>query len=312
MKKLLSVIIVSIIILYVCTGPKEKKHLREYFLQRCSDALENKNADSFFVLGEKYIKDWESVYWVGDNSPCKFDKIEGEDVDSFEILGTNNRLGFYGKDKTSVYFADKKIEGADVDTFGTLAGENTWNYYLRDKNNVYFSGRKVDGADPDTFEEEFTYHGFDKDYIYLCENRIEGSDAKSYESFGSSTGFHGFFKDNNNVYHWANCDWLKIVEGVDPITFEALGSEYYRDNNSVFWEEDKIEGADRSTFEVIDSQYSKDKNFVYFRGNKIGEADVNTFEVSGCPNPTQYAEDENYSYENGEITGDMPQAIEAK
>ena len=60
----------------------------------------------------------------------------------------------YFKDKNGVYFLNGekfvKINGADIDSFEvTMSGK-----YGKDRNNVYFEGKKMEGENPKKFEEE--------------------------------------------------------------------------------------------------------------------------------------------------------------
>ena len=101
----------------------------------CTDGkLRELNPDTVKIIGD-YAYDNGIMYIL-------FQRIEGIDIDSFEVL-----KGLYSKDKNSIYYVNKKIENVDMETF-----ESFKNGYARDKNHVYLLGGIQKDLDPKTFE----------------------------------------------------------------------------------------------------------------------------------------------------------------
>ena len=81
-----------------------------------------------------------NISYAGSNP--KIDKATFQEIDAV-----------YAKDKNGVYFLNGekfvKINGADIDSFEvTMSGK-----YGKDRNNVYFEGKKMEGENPKKFEE---------------------------------------------------------------------------------------------------------------------------------------------------------------
>ena len=76
------------------------------------------------------------------------------DLKTLERIDSPMDSSNYFKDKNGVYFLNGekfvKINGADIDSFEvTMSGK-----YGKDRNNVYFEGKKMEGENPKKFEEE--------------------------------------------------------------------------------------------------------------------------------------------------------------
>lgn len=76
------------------------------------------------------------------------------DLKTLERIESPMDSSNYFKDKNGVYFLNGekfvKINGADIDSFEvTMSGK-----YGKDRNNVYFEGKKMEGENPKKFEEE--------------------------------------------------------------------------------------------------------------------------------------------------------------
>lgn len=96
---------------------------------------------------------------------------------------------------------------------------------------------------------------------------------------------------------------IPLREVIDTLTFEYLGSSFYRDKNSIFtiyemasggrfW---RVKDADLATFEVIGDCYAKDKNYIFGeRAMIMKQVDYQTFTTKkgiGC-----FAKDKNGYY----------------
>ena len=78
-----------------------------------------------------------------------------------------------------------------------------------------------------------------------------------------------FLKDATHVFFFPA--GYKLLEGVDPATFEVLRSSYYRDKDRVYctgFQEGFVEGADLPSFEELPPQHPSrgdawDRNWIY-------------------------------------------------
>jgi len=113
------------------------------------------------------------------------------------------------------------------------------NHLWLDKNNVYYYDnydgdvKKVKGADAKTFEAIEGYAlGRDKNAVHDKGKMIKGLDPVTFEDLNGD-----FYKDKNGVYVWENRGWKKLEE-LDPITFQIInvsGSvrQYLKDKNGI-------------------------------------------------------------------------------
>ncbi|MEP7197417.1 MAG: DKNYY domain-containing protein [Saprospiraceae bacterium] len=120
--------------------PFSKTQKAVYFETKIIKNLDPASAE---VIGSGYIKDNKKVY-------CEIKEILNADPTSFTIPDQVQAYGdsrFYAIDKNSAYYSFNKIEGVDIQSF-ELVGLD----YSKDKNHVYFRTQKVNKADPKTFE----------------------------------------------------------------------------------------------------------------------------------------------------------------
>jgi hypothetical protein len=110
-----------------------------------------------------------------------------------------------------------------------------------------------------------------------CEGKSLNSviDTLSFEFLGSS-----FYKDKNNIYtHYAMSDGgnFSIVENADVKTFKVIGDCYAKDKNSIYGERAmKMDSIDYKTFKTEKGCgcYAKDKNGFYFWDSKMDLKDI--------------------------------------
>ena len=246
-----------------------------------------------------YLKDKNNVYFI--NYKESEQKISDIDVENAEDTGNDNynidieikKLestdsgsfkidSIYGKDKNNLYFLNKKIVGSNK-------------LIIKDDKGVYYLGReevkKIQNADINSFEEVSKEYYRDKNNVYYYDNydgdvkKVKGADAKTFDAIeGYALG-----RDKNAVY-----DKGKMIKGLDPVTFEDLNGDFYKDKNGIysFYQKEnevvveKVEISpeiDLKTLQPIEnySEYSKDKNNVYYHFKKIEGADIKTFEPEG-------------------------------
>ena len=91
-----------------------------------------------------------------ENQKDKIIPLDSKNIDlkTLERIDSPIDSSNYFKDKNGVYFLNGekfvKINGADIDSFEvTMRGK-----YGKDRNNVYFEGKKMEGENPKKFEEE--------------------------------------------------------------------------------------------------------------------------------------------------------------
>ena len=91
-----------------------------------------------------------------ENQKDKIIPLDSKNIDlkTLERIDSSMDSSNYFKDKNGVYFLNGekfvKINGADIDSFEvTMSGK-----YGKDRNNVYFEGKKMEGENPKKFEEE--------------------------------------------------------------------------------------------------------------------------------------------------------------
>lgn len=91
-----------------------------------------------------------------ENQKDKIIPLDSKNIDlkTLERIESPMDSSNYFKDKNGVYFLNGekfvKINGADIDSFEvTMSGK-----YGKDRNNVYFEGKKMEGENPKKFEEE--------------------------------------------------------------------------------------------------------------------------------------------------------------
>jgi len=113
--------------------------------------------------------------------------------------------------------------------------------------------------------------------ILCCEGRKLNSviDTLTFEFLGSS-----FYKDKQHVYrHFSMADGgnFTLVENADVGTFKVIGDCYAKDKNNIYGERAmKIDSVDYETFKTEKGCgcYAKDKNGFYFWDSKINLKDI--------------------------------------
>lgn len=241
------------------------------------------------LVASGYIKDDKHVF--------RATKLLDVDASSFRILRLNwsYREEIYSLDKNYVYFDDAIIHEADPETF-TLIRE-----YAKDKSNVYFRGKKIEGAESETFTC-LSNNFQDANWVYVNGERtdtkpkpetvrhdlggiFETDGKKIYRKyFGEQPtiadaetftylGHEYYGKDKERVYYRD-----KVVYNSDPETFVALSTNYGKDKNTVFFQEDTFR-ADAASFVALSELYAKDKNNVFRYGRVVKDADPETFDI---------------------------------
>ncbi len=111
-------------------------------------------------------------------------------------------------------------------------------------------------------------------------NEVHGADPITFVPFDSVFGG----KDKNYVYY--GCPWgVDTIKGANPKSIKVLGPYnhgcdydcYFKDDENVFFEFEKIKGADVKSFKYIKEKLykgklyydAKDKHYKYYKGKRI-------------------------------------------
>ena len=142
------------------------------------------------------------------------------------------------------------------------------------------------------------------------ETRTE-ADSQLTEDLGK-----GFVRDELNVYHFG-----EILDGVDPATFQFVGSDYFIDKDAVYntmFEISEVSLADPDTFRVVEvsedsyQEYYKDKDYVFnSEGRLVEGANPALFEAMDLGGYDYYYSDGDRIYYDGyqTIAGADPQTF---
>lgn len=241
--------------------------------------------------------------------------VKGLAIDETSMWDPEPLEWHYLKNMETVYYKGEQIE-ADVDSFEVLEGG-----YAKDKDNIYWNGEKAELIDPESFEyigyfnkpiDGLTGISRDNNNLYIgADLGTEDADLQNVDLDVATLEMirEAFFKDKNHVYRFGQ--GLRILENVDPVTFEIFGepyADYLKDKNHVYLDnrDDNqlsfFEDADPATFEYLGPNLAKDTNHV-FRGDEILEGvDPGTVQIRYFPETsgTYILEDKNGLYCNDE------------
>jgi hypothetical protein len=101
-----------------------------------------------------------------------------------------------------------------------------------------------------------------------------------------------YYKRLDGIYYFT-----EKLEGVDTLSFEAVGENHGRDNNFGYLGNKKINSSDGSTFYSIDEIYSADKSHVFYLDSVLEGAVPSAFRVINFPIKARWSTDgKNYYY----------------
>ncbi len=251
--------------------------------------------EAFEFIGDRHAKDSMNVFYVlGDDLMA----IEGADSESFELV---EGFDHFSKDKTSLFYENKRIESVDPNTV-EIVTESSYLYdYLKDSNHVYLMEKSpleiftLEDADSASFEvlmNPHTYQAFSKtsSFVYYYGNKLEGIHAPSFEVIDgeySKDQTYVYFLDENENY----VEHRALTNG-DPDTFEVLTEAHHpanfaRDANQVYYLGDVVvvENIDAASIQVLNYGKLKDDHAVYCKPDAnhpwwiMDDADPDTFVV---------------------------------
>lgn len=269
-------------------------------------ALSGVDTDSFQVVGSRYSKDVEHVYYESLTSGNSLKILEEIDPTSFRLLDqatTTTCAGaerVFARDNVHLITQGSIVNSADPNTFHYLNS-----YYFKDKNYVfltpaastpagYVGNSIIKDADPLTFELITPQVARDKYRVYVygegfehSEFRILHAEPPSFVPINLSA-----FKDQHNVFFYVGRN-LEVLDKADPGTFVQIDkTTYYKDKNRVYlsgygkhgssWI-NLIPDSDPESFSVLRNGYksslAKDKFHVYWNTMIIGGADPQTARI---------------------------------
>ena len=193
-------------------------------------------------------------------------------------------------------------------------------YYAKGEGGVYYSGSstswlepvgKVEGADAQTFQTIFvdlSPHrpariALDKNHVYSEGKIVEGSAGGSFSLFDDTLfmekgmlNFYFYAQDNEHIYllscynggKVSPCYFKGILKDSDPGSFTILESLYSKDDQNVYFADQKLAEADVNSFEVVLGFLAKDSRHVYFNGERLEGVDSSALQVSPTLHPFQY------------------------
>jgi len=258
--------------------------------------LKNIDKQTFQLIGGRYSKDKNSVYYIGK-------KIEEVNPKNFKVLELN-----FSKDKNNVYAGNEKIDGADAKTFQVI---DTYAGFARDKNYLYYSNERIKNSDPYTFQRINEHLVRDKNQFY-SKGKVLDVDGKTFQIVKDyEKDYFMYAKDKNKVYYINFMDgkdeMVKELKGLNPKNFQVLNPYYTKDDKKVYFSKEyadiqEVQNVDVKSFEVLyfenienKDDFGKDKNKVYLFGLELKDVKPEKFQVVKEPITEKiiYVRDEN-------------------
>ncbi|MFM8913041.1 MAG: DKNYY domain-containing protein, partial [Flammeovirgaceae bacterium] len=225
------------------------------------------------------------------------------------------------------------VEGARPDSFQPVRinHESVTEWY-KDDESYFLTGKRVT-VDYPSFEIINEAISCDKEHVYITKSDVTGGLSrnkvlvtKASRPIGTSKSLGPNYAQIGNsilLSNWKTdfslLPFIKIdsVSAIDErrivvngqlvsdgvllpnfnvSAFVNLDRDHIRDNQNVYYNNQKIEGADAATFEVPYENYSKDKNHVYYKGAVLQEARPSSFVLQYN---TGIATDGQHQYKDG-------------
>ncbi len=210
------------------------------------------------------------------------------------------------------YGTEWKILNADAETFEVI-----WWKFAKDKYSPFYENKRI-VADPNTFEVlSHSPVNHNDEYIFFENNEVIDIDFKTFQIFYLKDYLeYRYARDVNNVYYlyynrgdkeWDDHQYIKVIDGADPSTFEIMRENVYaRDKNNFYFNGNKTDNADPNKFlewkemdwnniMFLNFWNSIDPKNLYYNGNLIQWYDFRTFEVL---EGGRYSKDKNGVYHN--------------
>lgn len=286
---------------------------------------------SFVVLSTYAGKDSKTVYWKGKKTQADPGSFI---IDSNRIPKDKFHVYFPCDYPDSLYV----IEGADPATYQSLPilNERYWHHWDVDATSIFLDGKKVE-ADRATFVRSSSSIATDISYVYSIEasdsiaagspgatilvrrgKKPDGEAAvinENYARIGHSIVHSGWqnkfsllpFDKINSIRVLDERNILvdgilisdgKRIEGIDEVSLEIIGRDFFKDKNSVYYLTEKIPGANPKTFLYVWEEYAKDDQHVFYKTQVLEGVKPNTFTIDY---PSGIASDGNLSFKDGQL-----------
>lgn len=148
--------------------------------------------------------------------------------------------------------------------------------YLRVNNIIFYNKSKV--SSQENIENIRVINkqiiASDKNVFYNG-RKSEIESPATFESVGS-----GYYKDEQSVYFID--EKIQKIEGIDLDSLSIIDYYMIKDSSQYFYRGKKIEGADYDSFERIDEEASRDKNNYYYMDLRIPTEDIENFRYCGA------------------------------
>ena len=231
----------------------------------CHGKVISNQAHSFEIINDEYSKDSLHVFSRGEI-------LDGVDAQSFVIL-----CDYYRKDKNQAYYFNYPILKSDPATFKVLS-----DVISKDHNNLYYNEFLIQNKKPSEISQsdaDNMENGWKWTALHLNETTVIMVPSDEMERIT-----YQFFVYNNEVY--ATDKKLEGVKPNDVIVLSKKDSDeqgdeekiFVRIASEIFYHDKLIPEADPTTFEIISEHFSKDNQHVYWGENKVINANPLTFE----------------------------------
>lgn len=281
--------------------------------------IEDVDADSFEVLGERFFRDRHRIYVrapLAGTDHVYFYGIDDADLATFQVL---NRC--YAKDARRAYYVTQKsIASASITAFRvipceirTLAGKREDHKYACDAEHVYYAGRPLREADPATFTQwgESRYFA-DKAHLWFDNQRIEGADRSSFIVYDEDDSAGDAATDRFRPY-WAG------TPRFDAGARELWGDYFpaHPELRDYWWHAEQERAASAPPRRALGDGYAGDGRRIYLRDIPLEGLDAPSFRNLGhsfcCDRNGMYSFvcDESGSLEGGELPKGDPATLAA-
>jgi DKNYY family len=210
-------------------------------------------------------------------------------------------LFFYAKGDNGWYYHGSKIEGADPGSFRVLAGVGSDAFsnpcardsgYAVDNAHVYRGAKTLPEADPATFVVLSGGYSRDATHVYFQDTVLRGADAKTFTGITA-----GYFKDAANVYLNG-----ATVADADPGTFRSADNSAYpgtglaRDRAHVFFGASVVAEADPRDVKALGRQYWRSHERIFFADTLLANVEAATFRIAGADELAFSAQDRHHYF----------------
>lgn len=195
-------------------------------------------------------------------------------VDWIDVWKAAIRLAESSKQETSEHvhhkrFDDDKGQSKVRSKVESKTDEVLGHGYNRQGEFIYFGGLRIDEAGKESLKLFAQTVGQE---LSLCHD----VDAASFKALSEE-----YAKDSNKVYYkWISPGrfWVVELPEADVDSFEVLGFNLARDNQSVWWYGKKLSEVDTASVALVKEGFVwKDANSVWYQLKKIQDADPKTF-----------------------------------